>query len=162
MPDQIESDVGAVDSRLLRRDTGAPATFGVEIVEATRDRVILRMPATPAHRGRALTSNGLCAVLAEEAASLGAALNSPTGWTAAGIELGLSMLCQSSTMAITAVATPRGRYADYQVWDVLVTDDAGEQICASHCMVAMLRGGDPSRSVRPPADRRSRSVARPL
>lgn len=132
--------VGGVDLRLLRRDVGAAGLFGFETLEATRDRVVLRMPATPAHRAPVWSTNGLCALLTEESASFGAALNAPRGWGVVGIELGTSMVRRSKTTTITAAATPRGRYADYQVWEVRVTDDAGAEICAAHCTVAMRRG----------------------
>src|SRR6185437_1222276 len=97
------------------RDT-PPLTLGkgtvgevldIETVEATGDRVVLRLPVTwKVHQPYGILHGGVSALLAESAASLGASLAAGGDRQVVGIELNASHLRAVSDGHLTATATP--------------------------------------------------------
>jgi|SRR6185437_10516961 len=134
------------------RDT-PPLTLGkgtvgevldIETVEATGDRVVLRLPVTwKVHQPYGILHGGVSALLAESAASFGAALSVPPGHQVVGIELNASHLRAVRDGTLTAVATPIRKGRTVQVWDIALTDDAGRDICRARCTMAVI---EPARS----------------
>jgi uncharacterized protein (TIGR00369 family) len=118
----------------------------VEIVEAVPDRVVLRMPVDwRVHQPYGLLHGGVSALLAESAASLGAALAAGPDHGVVGIELNASHLRSVRQGHLTAVATPARVGRTVQVWLISLTDDDGRAICEARCTVAVLdRPGGPA------------------
>ncbi|MGH9082789.1 MAG: PaaI family thioesterase [Acidimicrobiales bacterium] len=114
-------------------------TLGIETVEATADRVVLRLPVTSrVHQPYGLLHGGVSALMAESAASYGAGLAAPPGHHVVGIELNASHLRPMRDGVLTATATPVRRGRTVQVWEVSLTDDGGQEICRSRCTLAVI------------------------
>jgi uncharacterized protein (TIGR00369 family) len=99
----------------------------VEVVEVGPQRVVMRLPVTwKVHQPYGILHGGVSALLAESAASFGAALNVGPERQVVGIEIGASHLRSVRDGHLTATATPlrAGRTA----------------ICEARCTLAVLGG----------------------
>jgi 1,4-dihydroxy-2-naphthoyl-CoA hydrolase len=113
----------------------------VEVIQAGPERVVLRLPVTwKVHQPYGILHGGVSALLAESAASFGAALAAGRDRQVVGIELNASHLRGVSDGHITATATPLRIGRTVQVWSIAVTDDADRAICAARCTLAVLGG----------------------
>jgi 1,4-dihydroxy-2-naphthoyl-CoA hydrolase len=111
----------------------------IEVVEAGPDRVVLRLPVTwKVHQPYGILHGGVSALLAESAASFGAALAAGNDRRVVGIELNASHLRSVRDGNLTATATPLRVGRTVQVWSIAVTDDEDRAICAARCTLAVL------------------------
>ena len=114
----------------------------IEIVEAAKERVVLKMPVTPrVHQYVGIMNGGVSLLLAESAASIGAVLNIDlTKQTAVGIEINANHLRSVSRGIITATATPVYHGRTLSVWQVEIKNDRDKLICISRCTLALKAG----------------------
>ncbi len=112
----------------------------MELIEATPDRVRLRMPVSPKVRQPdGLLHGGATVALAESAASIGAALCVGDATRAAvGTEINASHLRAVREGAVTAVATPLHLGRSLMVWAVEVRDQRDRLVCAARCTLAVV------------------------
>ena len=111
----------------------------VEVVEAGPERVVLRLPVTwKVHQPYGIVHGGVSALLAESAASFGAALVAGPDRQVVGIELNASHLRSLRDGHLTATATPLRAGRTVQVWAISLTDDEGRAICEARCSLAVL------------------------
>ncbi len=117
--------------------------LGIQIVEATPDRVVLEMDVTPkVHQPMGLLHGGASAVLAESAASIGAYLNCDTTTTyAVGTDLNISHLRARKDGSVRATATPIRKGRSMHVWNIDVVDQDGEPVAAARCTLAIRNFG---------------------
>lgn len=125
----------------------------VEVVEAGPTRVVLRLPVDwRVHQPYGILHGGVSALLAESAASFGAALAAGPDRSVVGIELNASHLRSLRDGHLTADATPVRVGRTIQVWRISLTDDDGRAICEARCSLAVLGApGGATGAVRPPA-----------
>jgi 1,4-dihydroxy-2-naphthoyl-CoA hydrolase len=117
----------------------------VQVVEAGPERVVLSLPVTwKVHQPYGILHGGVSALLAESAASFGAALAAGPDRRVVGIELNASHLRSVQDGHLTATATPLRVGRTVQVWSIAVCDDAGRAICAARCTLAVLPPPVPS------------------
>ncbi len=113
----------------------------VEVLEAGPERVVMRLPVDwRVHQPFGILHGGVSALLAESAASLGAALAAGPERSVVGIELSASHLRGLRDGHLTAEATPVRVGRTVQVWRIILTDDDGRAICESRCSLAVLDG----------------------
>lgn len=111
----------------------------VEFLEAGPDRVVLRIPVNwRVHQPYGILHGGVSALLAESAASFGAALAAGPDRNVVGIELNASHLRSVRDGHLTAEATPIRVGRTVQVWRIALTDDEGRAICDARCTVSVL------------------------
>jgi 1,4-dihydroxy-2-naphthoyl-CoA hydrolase len=115
-------------------------TLGIEIVEATKERVVARMPVGPrVHQPFGILHGGASVALAETVASTGAWMNCdqeremPTG-----IEINANHLRARSDGVLTATATPLHVGRRTQVWNVDIVDEEGKAVCVSRCTLVVV------------------------
>jgi uncharacterized protein (TIGR00369 family) len=117
----------------------------VEVVEASGERVVLRLPITwKVHQPYGILHGGVSALLAESAASFGGALAAGPGYRVVGTELNASHLRGVSDGHLTATATPLRVGRTVQVWGISLVDDAGRAICEARCSLAVRPDVAPS------------------
>lgn len=116
------------------------ATLGIEVVEATRERVVARMPVGPrVHQPFGLLHGGASVALAETVASTAAWMNvDQAAQIVVGIEINANHLRAKRDGVVTATATPLHVGRTTQVWDVRIVDEEGRAVCASRCTLAVL------------------------
>ena len=111
----------------------------VEILEAGPERVVMRLPVNwKVHQPYGILHGGVSALLAESAASYGAALAAEPGRSVVGIELNASHLRSVRDGHLTAEATPVRVGRTIQVWRISLTDDEGRAICEARCTLSVL------------------------
>jgi len=123
-----------------RQEETLLATLGIEIVEASKERVVARMPVGPkVHQPFGLLHGGASVALAETAASTG-------GWlqvdrekeTVVGIEINANHLRGKRDGVVTAIATPLHIGRKIHVFEVRITDEHDRLICISRCTLAVV------------------------
>jgi uncharacterized protein (TIGR00369 family) len=113
--------------------------LGVEVVEFTKDKVVMSLPVTEkVLQPYGILHGGVSALLAESAASFGASLNAPEGKHVVGIELNCSHLRSLRTGTLVATATPARAGRTVQVWDIRLADGDGRPICVARCTLATI------------------------
>ena len=115
-------------------------TLGIEIVEATREKVVARMPIGPkVQQPFGLLHGGASVALAETAAST-------AGWMqidqekerVVGLEINANHLRAKRDGVLTAVATPVHVGKRTHVWNVHIADEEGKAVCVSRCTLAVV------------------------
>lgn len=116
------------------------STLGIEIVEATRERVVATMPVGPrVHQPFGLLHGGASVALAETVASTAAWMNvDQATQVVVGIEINANHLRAKRDGTVTATATPLHVGRRTQVWDVRIADEQGGVVCASRCTLAVV------------------------
>ena len=116
------------------------STLGIEIVEATKERVVATMPVGPrVHQPFGLLHGGASVALAETAASTAAWMNvDQAREIVVGIEINANHLRGKQAGTVTATATPLHVGRRTQVWDVRIVDEEGRAVCASRCTLAVM------------------------
>jgi len=113
--------------------------LGVEALEAGPERVVLRLPVDwRVHQPYGILHGGVSALLAESAASYGAALAAGPDRRVVGIEVSASHLRALGDGHLTAEATPIRVGRTVQVWRVTLHDDEGRAICDAKCTLAVM------------------------
>ncbi len=137
-----DGDTPSMDFDAISKHT-VIGLLGAETMEATPDRVVMRLPVTwKVHQPFGLLHGGVSALLAETAASFGGALSVPPGKHVVGIELNASHLRSMRNGTLTAIATPARKGRTIQVWQIALSDEQGRPVCQARCTLAVV---DPPR-----------------
>ena len=115
-------------------------TLGIEIVEATKERIVAKMPVGPkVHQPFGLLHGGASVALAETAASTGGWMNvDREKERIVGIEINANHLRAKRDGVLTAVATPLHVGKRTHVWSVHIADEEGKAVCVSRCTLAVV------------------------
>ena len=123
-----------------RREDTLLKTLGIEIVEATKEKVVGRMPVEPrVHQPFGLLHGGASVALAETVASTGGWMNvDQAKERVVGIEINANHLRAKKDGMLTATATPVHVGKRTQVWEVRIVDEEGKPVCISRCTLAVV------------------------
>lgn len=114
-------------------------TLGIEITEASGERVVATMPVEPRHhQPLGYLHGGATVALAETVASVGAYLAAPDGHTAFGMEINANHLRPKQDGTLTATGQPVYVGRSTQVWTVEVHDERGKLVCVGRCTLAIV------------------------
>jgi uncharacterized protein (TIGR00369 family) len=114
-------------------------TLGINVEYYDNDKVVLSLEVGPkVHQPMGLLHGGVSCVLAESAASFGAALNLLPEKSAVGIELNASHLKSVTSGKIVATATPVRKGKKIHVWGIEIVDENDNLICISRCTLAVV------------------------
>ncbi len=123
---------------VLKRET-VHDTLGIKVESADVDKVVMSLQVdSKVHQPMGLLQGGVSCVIAESAASYGAALNLLPERSAVGIELNASHLKSVTSGKITATATPIRRGRKVHVWGIEIVDEVGNLICIARCTLAVV------------------------
>ncbi|XVQ90252.1 PaaI family thioesterase [Microbispora siamensis] len=112
--------------------------MGIEILEASAERVVGRMPVEGNTQPFGLLHGGASCVLAETLGSTGAALHAGAGRIAVGIEINATHHRSATSGHITAVATRVHGGRTLATYAIEITDDEGRAVCTAR-LTCMLR-----------------------
>lgn len=134
-----------MDNTKLIQDTAKNElmTFlGVEIKEATSERVVMTMEVTPKiHQYVGIMHGGVSVLLAETAASVGAVISSDLEKvTPVGIEINANHLRAVSKGTITTTATPITHGKTMSIWNIEIRNENDKLICVSRCSILLRQG----------------------
>lgn len=113
--------------------------LGVELVEVTPARAVGRCPVAGNTQPFGLWHGGASCVLAESLASLAAAAEVGPHGAVTGVDINATHLRSAREGWITGVATAIRIGGTLATYDVSLTDDSGEQICAARITLYLRR-----------------------
>ena len=120
------------------RERTIMGALDIDLIEATGERVELRMPVGPkVHQPYGFLHGGASVVLAETAASIGAWIAAGPEYATFGVEINANHLRPVRDGVVTAVATPIRSGKTIAVWDIQITDAKDRLVCVSRCTVAV-------------------------
>jgi 1,4-dihydroxy-2-naphthoyl-CoA hydrolase len=113
-------------------------TMGIELLEATPERVVGRMPVKGNTQPYGLLHGGASCVLAESLGSTGAALHAGEGRIAVGVEINATHHRSATDGHVTGVATRVHGGRTLATYDIVITDDRDRRVCTAR-LTCMLR-----------------------
>jgi len=115
-------------------------TLGIEFVEATRERVIARMPVLArVHQPFGLLHGGASVALAETLGSLGAMMCADAKThLAVGLDINANHLRGVTDGIVTGTARPIHLGRTTQVWEIRIEDERGRLVCIARLTVAIV------------------------
>ncbi|WPO74430.1 MULTISPECIES: hotdog fold thioesterase [unclassified Streptomyces] len=112
--------------------------MGVQIREASAERVVGTMPVEGNTQPYGLLHGGASAVLAETLGSIGAMLHGGVGKLAVGVDLNCTHHRGARSGLVTGVATPVHRGRSTATYEIAVSDEEGRRVCSAR-LTCMLR-----------------------
>jgi 1,4-dihydroxy-2-naphthoyl-CoA hydrolase len=112
--------------------------MGIEIVEASADRVVGRMPVEGNTQPYGLLHGGASCVLAESLGSVGSAIHAGEGRLAVGVDINATHHRAVRSGVVTGVATPIHRGRSSATYEIVVSDEQGRRVCTAR-LTCMLR-----------------------
>jgi uncharacterized protein (TIGR00369 family) len=111
--------------------------MGVQIVEASADRVVGTMPVEGNTQPYGLLHGGASAVLAETLGSVGAMLHAGSGKIAVGVDLNATHHRGVRDGVVTGTATPLHRGRSSATYEITITDEQGRRVCSARLTCAL-------------------------
>ncbi|GAA2263069.1 thioesterase [Streptomyces ruber] len=112
--------------------------MGVEIKEASADRVVGTMPVEGNTQPYGLLHGGASAVLAETLGSVGAMLHGGSSKLAVGVDLNCTHHRAARSGLVTGVATPLHRGRSTATYEIVISDEQDRRVCTAR-LTCMLR-----------------------
>lgn len=142
MTDQDASAAGqrrrSVDSFGGDRADDLATAMGVEILEASGERVVGRMPVKGNAQPFGLLHGGASCVLAETLGSTGALLHAGPGRIAVGVEINATHHRPATEGYVTGLATRVHGGRTLATYDIVITDERDRRVCTAR-LTCMLR-----------------------
>ena len=113
-------------------------TMGIEITEASPERLVARMPVAGNRQPYGLLHGGASVVLAETLGSFGAALHAGPERIAVGIEISATHHRSATSGHVTGTATPISLGRTIATYEIVIVDDEGRRVCTSR-LTCLLR-----------------------
>lgn len=113
------------------------ARMGIEVVEASPQRLVATMPVEGNTQPYGLLHGGASVVLAETLGSIGAALHAGEGKAVVGLDINATHHRAARSGLVTGTATPLSLGRTLACYEVVVTDEDGRRVCTSRitCLV---------------------------
>lgn len=112
--------------------------MGIELVEASADRVVGRMPVEGNTQPYGLLHGGASCVLAESLGSVGSALHAGEGRIAVGVDINATHHRAVTSGVVTGVATPVHRGRSSATYEIVISDEQDRRVCTAR-LTCMLR-----------------------
>ena len=115
--------------------------MGIEISEASPERVVGTMPVEGNTQPYGLLHGGASCVLAETLGSVGAVMHGETVDRpfAVGVDINATHHKSARSGVVTGVAIPVHRGRTMATYEIVITDDGGERVCTAR-ITCQLRG----------------------
>ncbi|ADP82907.1 PaaI family thioesterase [Pseudofrankia inefficax] len=120
-----------------------PRKLGIELLEATPERVVGRMPVEGNRQPYGLLHGGASVALAETVGSIAAMLNAGPGRAAVGLDINATHHRALTSGTVTAVATRIHAGRSAAMFDIRITDEQGRPVCTSR-LTCLLRDQPPA------------------
>ena len=117
----------------------AVAALGIEFLEVGDDFIKARVPVdSRTKQPYGLLHGGVSVVLAETLGSCGAASAAPEGYRCVGLDINANHLKGATSGWVTGITRPVHIGRTTQVWQIDLTNAAGELTCVSRITMAVL------------------------
>jgi len=112
--------------------------MGIELVSASAERVVGRMPVEGNTQPYGLLHGGASCVLAESLGSIGSAMHAGEGRIAVGVDINATHHRALTGGVVTGVATPVHRGRSSATYEIVISDEQDRRICTAR-LTCMLR-----------------------
>ena len=129
------------DYLALLRERGAGALgikMGIEILEATPQRLVARMPVEGNTQPRGLLHGGASVVLAESLGSIGAQLHAGMDRAIVGVDINATHHKSARSGFVTGVATAISLGKTMCAYQIEVSNEDGQRICTARITCLIL------------------------
>jgi len=111
--------------------------LGIEVLEASADRVVGRMPVEGNTQPHGLLHGGASCVLAESLASVAAGLHAGPGRFVVGVDINATHHRGVRSGWVTGVATPLHRGGTVATYQIAISDEEGRPVCTARlsCLI---------------------------
>ncbi|MGW6455682.1 PaaI family thioesterase [Streptomyces sp. NPDC055078] len=117
--------------------------MGVQLVEASAERVVGTMPVEGNTQPYGLLHGGASAVLAETLGSIGSMLHGGSTRIAVGVDLNCTHHRGVRSGLVTGVATPVHRGRSTATYEIVITDEREKRVCTAR-LTCLLREVSPA------------------
>ncbi len=127
---------------IRKRGAGALGEkMGIQVIEATPERLVGTMPVEGNTQPVGLLHGGASVVLAESLGSIGTQLHAGIDRRIVGVDINATHHKSATAGIVTGVATAISLGKTLCVYDVVITNEAGERTCTSRitCMILAKR-----------------------
>ena len=127
---------------ILKRGIGAlDKKMGIEIIEASPERLVGTMPVEGNTQPIALLHGGANVVLAESLGSIGTQLHAGADRKIVGIDINATHHKSATSGVVTAIATAISLGKTICSYQVEITNDKGERTCSARitCLILAVR-----------------------
>ena len=124
------------------RGTGElDSKMGIEIIEASPQRLVGTMPVVGNRQPMGLLHGGANVVLAESLGSVGSLIHAGPGRSVVGIDINATHHKSATEGIVTGVATAISLGKTLCVWEIVITNEAGERTCTARitCLILAKR-----------------------
>ena len=113
------------------------ARMGIEVIEASAERLVATMPVEGNTQPYGLLHGGASVVLAESLGSIGSALHAGPDKVVVGVDINATHHRAARAGLVTGVATPLSVGRTLSVWEIVISDEEGNRVCTSRitCLV---------------------------
>ncbi|WP_411843585.1 PaaI family thioesterase [Salinicoccus sp. HZC-1] len=120
--------------------TGLVDLLGIEIVREEKGVMVMQLPVTEkVLQPYGYLHGGANVVLAETAASIGAARLIADDEITFGMEINANHIKTKQDGVITATAKCRHQGRSTQIWEIEITDEENDLVCLSRCTMAVKK-----------------------
>ncbi|MET9197393.1 hotdog fold thioesterase [Streptomyces olivaceus] len=122
--------------------------MGIQIVEASADRVVGTMPVEGNTQPYGLLHGGASAALAETLGSVGSMLHGGSSKIAVGVDLNCTHHRGARSGLVTGVARPVHRGRTTATYEIVVSDEQDRRVCTARltCLLRDVNPGDAARA----------------
>ena len=134
----------SADSHAFFRDFPAGdlnEKMGVEIIEASPERVVGRMPVKGYTQPYGLLHGGASVVLAESLGSIGSAMHAHPDRVAVGVDINATHHRAVRDGSVTGVATAIHRGRSSACYEVVIRDEQDRRVCTARITCSLVPGG---------------------
>ena len=124
------------------RGTGElDSKMGIEIIEASPQRLVGTMPVVGNRQPMGLLHGGANVVLAESLGSIGSLIHAGPGRQVVGIDINATHHKSATEGIVTGVATAITLGKTLCVWEIVITNEKGERTCTARitCLILAKR-----------------------
>jgi uncharacterized protein (TIGR00369 family) len=124
---------------IRERGTGAlDKKMGIEILEASPQRLVATMPVEGNTQPIGLLHGGANVVLAESLGSIGTALHAGPDRKIVGVDINATHHKSATSGLVTGVATPVSLGKTLCCYEVVITNESGERTCTARITCLIL------------------------
>ena len=127
---------------IRKRGAGALGEkMGIQVIEATPERLVGTMPVEGNTQPVGLLHGGASVVLAESLGSIGTQLHAGIDRRIVGVDINATHHKSATSGIVTGVATAISLGKTLCVYEIVITNEAGERTCTSRitCMILAKR-----------------------
>ena len=127
------------DLELMRSNMGAlNLRMGIELLEATAERVVGTMPVEGNTQPYGLLHGGASVVLAETLGSTGAAVHAGPDKLSVGVDINATHHRAARSGTVTGVATPVHLGRTMASYEVVISDEDGKRVCTARITCTLV------------------------